>query len=754
MTSIGVAGPRLTWIRLNRLAWRALLPAWLSLCGASAGFAAEALRFDGTQDTVEVSSAQRFTAGDLERLTLDVAIGRIKGPAATLFMLSGGATVFMASFDATTGHVTLNSAPRPDPRAIGPKLAPAEPFRLVLSRAPTGWQVSINDSASEAVGAEELDPARPAQLDLALGEVGLVGTVQSLTVALKGGETLVLQGDGVLKPGQGGVATAAGPRLGLYRRSDAVKEYGASGTSEIVRPSFRYFALVEREGALGLVFDWGGFLPLVPDATAPGRYVPADPRFAWAGAITFDPSNDGYFTASDVSESYRPAEPLLTNGARYHHIVSSAEKPYPKAAPGEVQLGSVFAQHAPSNFYFSIDACYDLLRMDRSDFTRTGCNAPLFAMPPKTSAGFRPGGEPGQIIPFGWSYEVFSHVYGTEFTSLVESASEVTDALSNMQGSDWKGSLAGLTIESSQSSIQSDQARQLLQNSHMGKIQQSIGTSHTIVLEPGEVLLHHCFIKRVMRMAPGAKPPSYYRNEAEFDSAEDLTAAVDRSIGRKDDCPEDVKQPLTVEAFLGLYGTHYAHSITYGGWGRNVTTYSRRSIETQLVESTEFKQALHIGFEKTGAKEDPLTGSGVKGGRTSDERSEGSTRQQSGSEITTTGWHCVGGAGGNCEHGIERNSLLVPVFLDLRLLDGLLGPPFFTDPAVSRRPATPGAGGHSRETERRDENPSGRAPGPAGLQASMSKRSAAAATQEPATTSCRSAIWSSTERREMAATST
>lgn len=108
--------------------------------------------------------------------------------------------------------------------------------------------------------------------------------------------------------------------------------------------------------------------------------------------------------------------------------------------------------------------------MDRTDLTRTGCSAPLFAMPPKSSAAYRPSGEGGQIIPFGWTYRIRSVSDGMEFTSVVEGASEVADAFSKMQGPDWSGSFAGFKIESTQSASQTEQTRQLLENRSMAAV--------------------------------------------------------------------------------------------------------------------------------------------------------------------------------------------------------------------------------------------------------------------------------------------
>ena len=255
------------------------------------------------------------------------------------------------------------------------------------------------------------------------------------------------------------------------------------------------------------------------------------------------------------------------------------------------------------------------------------------------------------------------------------------------------GEFLGVGIDSSQHGTNSQEAQQILQSKRVGTVQQSIGTSHAIVLDSEEVRLHHCFIKRVLRMAPGATPPDYFADEPEFDDPEQfvVTAGTERTdelrrnTGRKDECPEPfegpARQPLAIKDFLDLYGTHYAHATVYGAWGRNVTTYAAQSVSDLVAQSSEFEHSLKIGLQVPAPEGEPTKG-GFSVGRTDGQAESGSRRQEAGSEVTTTGWYCVGGSGGSCEHGADRGSRLVPVFLDLRALDGLLGPPHFTDPRI------------------------------------------------------------------------
>jgi hypothetical protein len=211
---------------------------------------------------------------------------------------------------------------------------------------------------------------------------------------------------------------------------------------------------------------------------------------------------------------------------------------------------------------------------------------------------------------------------------------------------------------------------QMATDSRMTSVHQSIATSHAIVLDPIYVRLNDCFVRRVLRMAPSAQAPAYF--EAEADPSKRQAGGDDA-----DDCPEAFQGPnavpLSVGSFLDLYGTHFAYAITYGAWGRQTVSYGSKAVEHLLETKSKVEQK--VGLD---AKLGP-----VKGGfsQVTEEERQQIGKLKSENELETSAYVCIGGS--SCNDGkVDAHSNLVPVFLHLRTIDGLLAPPYFTDPAI------------------------------------------------------------------------
>ena len=342
------------------------------LAGAPA--AAAALQFDGETAAVSLPASEGgLTGADLSTIELAPAPrfapeagtpapgeGPYAQPDATLLTLSAGPDLLVIGLGDDETHIVLIGDGQVETYEVG-ALGSGGPVPITMRRAPGGgWQVAQGAAPLGDLPPGFFDPAPDVLVRVALGGPAFVGVIEGFRIASAAGAAVVEVGAG----GELSLAKTFSPRLGLYRQNDARLQFdGLDAPGGIVYPRIRSFALVEHDGRLGLVFDWGGFLALTPDPQAPRRYLPADPRFAWAGAITFDDANDRYFTASGVAEAYAPAVPLLENGERYGWWKSLAEQPYPTTR--SVSLASAFAQNAPSNFGLSIDGCYDLTA-DRS----------------------------------------------------------------------------------------------------------------------------------------------------------------------------------------------------------------------------------------------------------------------------------------------------------------------------------------------------------------------------------------------------
>jgi hypothetical protein len=632
----------------------------LSLGCLPAGAAEAAVRFDGTRDAIETPAAQQFPAGDLERLTLEVVAEKSAEPGHTLFSLIGGKTVFAARFNAASGQVELLSAAKVAPRAIGPKLTPGTPFKVELARAPTGWQVSINGAVAEAVGTKELDPALPAPLELALGEAGFVGAFNAVSIELKGADSLLLADDGSLKPAFVpwlGVYIKEGSEISIPRKLDSADGVTVDKAHHGRYAQERYFALVRQNGELGLAFDWGGYLPLKPDPTEARTYVPARSEYAWAGRLRFDANSDHIFRAEGVRS--KPGVPFLEDGAKYIRVLGH----FSDATTGKQKIGDVFSK-VPSGFLNSRQGCYDATRMSLDTLlTSDGhCKMSIFQAPPDESTCYRNDEDEHSIIPCGWRYAQIETTRAGFLTTLIESSDELEQGRTTGSGQNFD--LLGIEV-SHNSSVDNDRktmnATQSKQSLHLFETQ-----AFALVLDPSQAYLSYCFIKDVLRAAPGARGPAYFSSAYKNKN--------------QDNCAEELSEPIDGDAAKFLrdrYGTHFAYATTYGARGRQVTTYTQKELTALVGGELNSSDAIKLSVSQK------IEGFDVKasGGASMEagQKNADQVRSILGEDFGT--YECIGGS--NCHSGEpDRSANLVPLYLHLRPLDELLAPPYFDDPKI------------------------------------------------------------------------
>ena len=406
-----------------------------ALAAATAGVApsratAAALEFDGQMAARSLATGEaQLTGRDLGTIGFAVAPrwapqagtpapggGAYAQPDATLVSLWAADDLLIIGLGKDETHIEFMNADADVQVFEVGALASGGPVAIAVSHvAAGGWSIAHGATPLGALPPGFFDPAPAEPVQVEVGGTAFVGVIDGFRIASDAGATVVKVDAG----GELALMKVFNPRLGIYRQNDARFEFDASGRRDgIVYPRIRYFALVERDGQLGLVFDWAVFSRWRPIRRCRAATCPRMPASHGPGRSPSTNSNDRYFTASGVAQDYRPVVPLLENGKKYGWWKSLAEQPY--ARTNTVSLGSAFAQNAPSDFYLSVDGCYDLTDMDRGDFTQTGCQAPLFTLPPMELAAYRAGGEHGEIIPFGWQYKIRSDAYGNEFSSLVE----------------------------------------------------------------------------------------------------------------------------------------------------------------------------------------------------------------------------------------------------------------------------------------------------------------------------------------------
>lgn len=647
----------------------------LALSLACAVPAAAALDFDGKrQGLLLTGSDSAMVSADIQTIILQYTPVRepdntAKNPAgiqpgAFLMDLRSPTQHLLVSFGSGIDDLVITNQDDATVSASIPRRGTQSVATLIILRKLDGsWDIhdGMNIVASLPVGFFAPEPSDPVLPQI--GGAGFFGQILQFNVQDQNNEQVV----GLTSAGE--LALRFDPALGIYHRADAQisaprqRDLGSNlqhGLYE--RESF--LALAKRDGQLGVVFDWGGFFPLKRDPKSPRRFVPAAEHNAWVGGIEFAEGSTEVFIPGGQAE-YRSSLPTFDQGRHYVRVEQLGD--LANQHPSGQSLDEVWVADAkPSGFAQSIKACFDVIRTDLVDYQNTGCTSTIFQLPPLESANYR-GSDDNTIVPFGWRYDRRHRQQGDYFSSIATNTSEIETSHNGGQGFNATG-FGSVSQNSSYENEKSD----MLTDERMTSVHQNIATSHAIVLDPIYVRLNDCFIRRVMRMVPDAAPPAYFDPE---------TDPRLRRPGGSDDsdwCPEDFQGPsaipLSISDFLDLYGTHYAYALTYGAWGRQTITYTDEAIQSLVSENVKIDQT--VGGEAT------VRGIKFGASQQSEEGRGHMNRLENEGKLERGTYVCVGGS--SCSDGnIDAGTNLVPVYMHLRPLDGLLGPPYFTDPKVA-----------------------------------------------------------------------
>ncbi|MEM7529434.1 MAG: MAC/perforin domain-containing protein [Pseudomonadota bacterium] len=322
----------------------------------------------------------------------------------------------------------------------------------------------------------------------------------------------------------------------------------------------------------------------------------------------------------------------------------------------------------PESFGYSIHGCYDSRRMSPFNFAWQGCKRGFFREPPPHSFRYTDG-DFDKIIPWGWKFGSIPLAEGHSYSTIAIDGSDVGRSIAGSQSYGFELANIGWNRNETVKREQQD----IREKKRIRTYQSFTDRRHSIVLDPRNVQLDQCFIKDVMRAAFGLAervpvPPRWFDPE-------------DTDGGH---CTQDLRDPISPEALIDRYGTHYAYAITYGARALSWTDIDANSLselnreERDVASGLDYQINASVNVPGTPVTVNSKTGASLK---SEDSRARWNDISNS-MEFNERQYFCVGG--GDCRDGsVSATSDPVPIYLDLRPISDLLGPPFFLDPDIA-----------------------------------------------------------------------
>ncbi|WP_094586159.1 MAC/perforin domain-containing protein [Synechococcus sp. BO 8801] len=128
--------------------------------------------------------------------------------------------------------------------------------------------------------------------------------------------------------------------------------------------------------------------------------------------------------------------------------------------------------------------------------------------------------------------------------------------------------------------------------------------------------------------------------------------------------------------FIETWGTHYAYALTYGSQGSGTYRFSEDQMSQMVEKGVNYSQAWEAN-----AKVKVMGSGGSIGGGSSNE-TDNQMQSSFASIVQDSDEHYICSGGASCEGGEPKGDPKVPIYLDLRPISQLMGPPFYHDPKI------------------------------------------------------------------------
>jgi hypothetical protein len=307
--------------------------------------------------------------------------------------------------------------------------------------------------------------------------------------------------------------------------------------------------------------------------------------------------------------------------------------------------------------------------MDWKNFAAHGCNGHFFRQPPDDSRRFSDVEGTNKIVPWGWRYYNLPGGEAYSYAMLTENASDVGKSI--VGGSGYSFDLLGIAFNHNET-IETE-TKNVVNTKKVRSYFTHTQRAHSIIVDARNIRMGQCFIKDVMRATFALtntlpEPPRWF----DEDDSED---------GR---CDQTLTDGISPRELIDNYGTHYAYAITLGSRLIRWANITAEDVGTFASKKTDVRDSLDYHFKANlSAPGVPISMEGTaKAGLTGTSGDSSWNNIQKNVETDASYYACAGGV--ECADASAHTANdPVPIYLDLRPMTDLLGPPYFLDPMVN-----------------------------------------------------------------------
>jgi MAC/Perforin domain len=336
-------------------------------------------------------------------------------------------------------------------------------------------------------------------------------------------------------------------------------------------------------------------------------------------------------TGTDLFGAYIPREPQKD-----------------EASKGKLLWGSAFTPRPHFEPLYYLQGCWNVTKLPYLDYQSQKCGKTLFAKLDDDSQNYDlvTG---GLALPWGWYYDAETYSGSESTTTMISTSSDVMNSVKRTTGYNVSGA-----VDVSYGFVQAEASFSYKQS--QGQMQQFANMQASEKVFTQRQYHHIAFGVAVNKVN--------LQLNAEFQRAV-AYLLTKLSAGTLDD--------KVLTDFLDVWGTHYAYAITFGSQGSTTSSISEQQMSQMIDQGVNYSQAWDASLKIK------VMGSGgsISGGSSSEGNKENQNKFANIMKNSVETSTCTGGA--SCDGGTPAGEPNVPIFLDLRPVSELFGPPFYKD---------------------------------------------------------------------------